>query len=99
MHMARIRDHESVLFCLDGGRGWPTGLDSSFSVTPHRWEGLGEGHGYLRARRVDVAATGRRSGGRSRRVSVWLPNPDGELSACEPSLAVPVEGFAPRLVG
>lgn len=96
---ARIRDHESVLFCLDGGRGWPTGLDSNFSVAPQGWEGLGEGHGYLRGRRADVAATGRRSGGGRRSVSVWLPNSEGRLAALERAEADPAGGFTPRLVG
>jgi hypothetical protein len=36
------------------------------------WEGLGAGHGHLRARRLDLAVDGRRIP-RTRRGSIWFP--------------------------
>lgn len=50
-------------------------------VTQARWEGVGVGHGLLRARRVEVTASGRGSaGGAPRTAQLWLPGPDGRAS-------------------
>lgn len=43
-----------------------------------RWEGLGEGHGHLRAREVDWVLEGRRVP-RPRRSTVWLPDASGRI--------------------
>ncbi|WP_202502248.1 hypothetical protein [Streptomyces sp. SID5785] len=54
------------------------GAELRMAVTSSRWEGVGEGHGLLRARRVQVSATGRgAAGGAPRTVRLWLPGPDG----------------------
>jgi hypothetical protein len=73
----RARHHGAVLLSLGA---WP-GADLRLSVTASVWEGLGDGHGHLRARRVAVTAGGRGSaGGRPRSVELWLPSADAPLA-------------------
>lgn len=96
---ARTRERGSVLVQVDaspvGGRGapdrgapdrgaWSEGADVSLEVTSSRWEGLGEGHGYLRARRVTVVGGGRREAARPRQAELWLPSVDGLVEAVLP---------------
>jgi len=52
-------------------------VDVSFQVTTSDWEGVGEGHGRVLARRLDVLVTGRRMSGRERRGRLALPDTDG----------------------
>lgn len=59
---ARAREQETVLFHLDGGRNWPTAMDISL-VARQQWSGLGQGHGYLRERRLLIESSGRRAPG------------------------------------
>ncbi|MFW2380500.1 MAG: hypothetical protein ACN4GZ_01990 [Acidimicrobiales bacterium] len=80
---ARLREQRGSLFHLDGGANWPNGLDMGLTCTTTEWQGIGEGHGYLRYRRMDVEAVGRRSASRPRSVSLWIPGPDGPLTAAE----------------
>lgn len=57
------------------------GAEVRLRVTQARWEGVGVGHGLLRARRVEVTASGRGSaGGVPQTASLWLPGPDGRAS-------------------
>ena len=63
------------------GRSWPEPPDLRLEVGAAAWEGLGQGHGYLRSRLVTVTATGRRGASRARRVTLLLPGPDGRVSA------------------
>jgi len=42
-----------------------------------RWHGVEAGHGFLQAREVEVAASGRGAAGRERSVRLWLPGHDG----------------------
>jgi hypothetical protein len=84
---ARARERGTVLVVVDTP-GWPESPDIRLSVGRSGWEGLGVGHGCLTGRRVEVAAGGRRVGGRERRRTVWLPDPSGvlaEVDAGEPS--------------
>jgi hypothetical protein len=85
---ARARERGSVLVALPpgptaspGGRAARAGLeaDVSLTVTTTRWEGLGRGHGHLRARRVEVVAGGRRDAARPTRLPLWLPSPDPDV--------------------
>ena len=92
---ARVREQESILVHLDGGRSWPSGLDASLAVTVEGWEGIGAGFGHLQARRAKVEAAGRRAGAPGRSVSVWLPGPDGRLATA----GAKVSELHPRLVG
>ena len=62
------------------GGGWIEGADVRLAVTSSAWEGLGDGHGHLRSRRVEVAVSGRGAAARSQHVALWLPDKDGEVS-------------------
>ena len=71
---ARARERRSVL--LPVGDAWPIPPDLRLAVTASRWEGLGQGHGRLEARKVEVAAAGRGAAALERRAKLWLPGPD-----------------------
>lgn len=80
---ARARERGAVLV-LAAGEGpvaWPEPADLCLAVDDARWEGLGAGHGHLRARRAEVTATGRRGASRPRHARLWLPGPDGRVVA------------------
>lgn len=91
---ARTRERGAVLVQVDASPGtgpgapdreaWSEGADVSLEVTSSRWEGLGEGHGYLRARRVTVVGGGRREAARPRQAELWLPSVDGLVEAVLP---------------
>lgn len=81
---ARARERGTVLVRLAGEQRWPEAADLSLAVTEARWEGLGQGHGHLRARRAVVEASGRRGHARARRTELWLPGPGGALGAAPP---------------
>lgn len=74
---ARVRERGVVLLVACA---WPEAVDLSLSVVPGGWRGLGQGHGYLRARSVEVASIGRGAACRERRVRLWLPGPDGAVA-------------------
>jgi hypothetical protein len=77
---ARARERSAVLV-VSGA--WPEPADVRLAVTGSAWEGVGDGHGCLRARRVEVVASGRGAAGRERRRTLWLPGPDGAVAAVE----------------
>ena len=74
--VARARERGTVLLQL--GAGWPDGADLSLQITRARWEGLGEGHGHLEARKVRISRTGRGEAAPPRHLDLWLPGPDGQ---------------------
>ena len=78
---ARARERGAVLVLVRGRRRWGEGPDIRLTVIDHRWEGLDRGHGHLRARRITVAATGRRDASRPRQASLWLTDADGRVTA------------------
>ncbi|HRW38543.1 MAG: hypothetical protein KDB04_01270 [Acidimicrobiales bacterium] len=84
--VARARDRGSVLVHV-GGRVtvWAEAPDLTVTAGASRWEGIGEGHGRLRARQVEVAVAGRRGADRPRRASLWLPGPDGRIALASPA--------------
>lgn len=90
---ARTRERGAVLVQV-GSAGWTEGADVTLEVVRAEWEGLGEGHGHLRARRVTVSGGGRREAARPRRAELWLPSVDG---AVEPVVADPVPLRRPRV--
>jgi hypothetical protein len=49
--------------------------DLRLAVTASQWKGLGQGHGRLEARKVEVASAGRGAAKRERRAMLWLPGP------------------------
>jgi hypothetical protein len=67
---ARARERGAVLV-VDGP--WP-GADVRLTVASTTWEGLGDGHGHLVRRRLQVVATGRGAATRERKEEVWLPS-------------------------
>ncbi len=82
---ARARERGAVMVVIGGGRGglgasrrsWPCPADLGLAVVESRWQGLGEGWGNLRSRRVTIEVSGRRDAGRQRRVELVLPGPAG----------------------
>jgi hypothetical protein len=74
---ARARQRGAVLVPY-GSVAWP-GAELRLSVGGGVWEGLGDGSGRLRSRRVVVRSEGRGSAARLRELSMWLPAPDGEI--------------------
>jgi len=85
---ARARERGTVLVQAGGRR--PTGsvpgleADLRLTVVAARWQGLGDGHGHLQARRLTVEATGRRRSAQPRRAELWLPDPEGHIVALAP---------------
>ncbi len=57
------------------------GAQARLTVARQEWTGIGGGHGRLRARRVQVVADGRGSAARPRARWLWLPAPDGSVTA------------------
>jgi hypothetical protein len=92
--VARARERGAVLVLAGGGR-WPQPVDAGLTVVSARWQGLGDGHGHLQARRVEVVAGGRGAAARERRAVLWLPGPAGTVEAAEPA---PVEVEAAPVV-
>jgi hypothetical protein len=89
---ARARERGTVL--LATGDPGTLEIDTSLHVTSVQWQGLHDGHGSLRARQVSVAATGRRAAARVRRLTLWLPDADGKLSAVDEAV-VPLRATGP----
>lgn len=72
---ARAQVRGAVLIVL--GRHDPFSCDLRL-VSRARWEGLGDGHGHLRSREVDLMLEGRRVP-RPRRSTVWMPDALGQV--------------------
>ncbi len=71
---ARAREREGVLVVMAPRHRWPYEADIDLRCEAGRWEGLGRGHGHLRARRLTVVGGGRRAAARERRVDLALPS-------------------------
>jgi hypothetical protein len=67
---------ESGAVLVPCGDSWPEGADLRITVVSSGWQGLGQGHGFLRTRVVEVVASGRGAASRERRIRLWLPGPD-----------------------
>jgi hypothetical protein len=74
---AAARRYGSVLMVAGD---WP-GAQSRLLVTDAEWTGIGAGHGRLCARKAQVIASGRGAGERARSAWLWLPGPDGAVTA------------------
>ena len=66
------------------------GCDVTVTTAAPRWVGIGQGHGRLVAREVDVVVAGRRVPRPVQR-TLWLPGPDGRVSLVSP-VAEPTAG-------
>lgn len=73
---SRMRQRGTVLICLGA---WPR-ADATLRVGRSTWSGLGQGHGHLVARQLEVLVA---TGGSPRSVSLWLPAPDQSVLAAE----------------
>ncbi len=83
---ARARERDSVLICR--GDRWPQGADVHLESAAGFWHGLGEGHGLLRSRRVQVTAGGRGAASRPRKRELLLPGPSGAVADTDSSVTM-----------
>ncbi len=74
---AAVRRYGGVLLVADE---WD-GAQVRLHITDHAWTGIGRGHGRLYGRQVRVVADGRGEWSRSRTRWLWLPGPDGAITA------------------
>ena len=94
---ARARERGAVLVPLGA---WSEPADLRLAVIASAWQGLGQGHGHLRARQAEVTIAGRGAAGRERRFLLWLPSPDGTITLLGPDTRVGSGGPAgPPLAG
>jgi hypothetical protein len=77
---SRLRAREAVMITL--GRPGPISADTELVAADPQWEGVADGWGYLRGRRVTVTSSGRRVP-RPQRASLWLPGPDGRVAVVD----------------
>jgi hypothetical protein len=89
---ARGRERGSVLVVV-GAERWPEAVDVRLGVVAASWEGVGDGHGRLLARRVEVVVTGRGAAARPRRAALWLPASGGDVA---PARTPPLRGNCAR---
>jgi hypothetical protein len=83
---AKARERRCVLV-VAGGAGWPAAPDVHLQMLEGSWEGLGHGHGSLRARRAVVEACGRGQLSRPHRLALWLPAAGGGARRALPEAA------------
>lgn len=76
---AKARERGSVILQV-GPWGWPAAPDVRLDVIECRWDGLGDGHGVLQARRLTVTAVNRRDARPRRKSVLWLPDARGAVS-------------------
>ena len=67
--VARARERGSVLVSTTR---WD-GADVRLTAAATEWDGVGDGHGHLARRRMEVVATGRGAAAREKRATLWLP--------------------------
>ena len=79
--VARFRERGSVLIHV--GDRWPAGADVRLDVVDTVWDGLGNGHGILTARRLRINGGGRGAASRPRSLEVLVPGPGGAVSGLE----------------
>ncbi|MEU0341908.1 hypothetical protein ABZ092_23860 [Streptomyces bobili] len=68
------------------------GADLSLQVSSPVWVGVEQGFGVLRGRRVTVTSTGRGAAARPRQADLWLPGPDGSVTAVALPAGEPASG-------
>lgn len=80
---ARARERGTVLLVDAAVRSWPIEPDVVIEAVG-AWSGLGEGHGRLQGRRLDISISGRRAASRRSSVELWLPAADGTMRPASP---------------
>jgi len=87
---ARLRQRGVTLIVLGP---WPQ-TEAMLSLSGSRWSGIGEGHGYLEARRATVTVS-TRLGGRPRSAELWLPDSSQQFAQVQHrrSLSERLEGL------
>ncbi len=88
---AAVRRYGAVLLVAGD---WD-GAQVRLRITSQSWAGIGAGHGRLRGRRVQVVADGRGGWSRPQARWLWLPGPDGTVTAVTdelPALDRPAAG-------
>lgn len=81
---AAARRHGGVLLVAGD---WD-GAQVRLRIAAQEWTGIGLGHGRLRSRRAQVVADGRGDWSRARTRWLWLPGPDGSVTAVTPEAVV-----------
>jgi hypothetical protein len=81
---ARLRERGSVLVQLETGTRSALEADVRLTTGNVEWQGLGQGHGRLQARRVRIEVSGRRRAARPRRVELWLSGAEGRVAVAGP---------------
>jgi hypothetical protein len=79
-----VRRYGAVLLVAGGWEGAQVRL----RITSQAWTGVGVGHGRLRGRKVQVVADGRGEWSRAQTRWLWLPGPDGTVTAVTDDLAL-----------
>ncbi|MFV0310006.1 MAG: hypothetical protein ACK5OX_19930 [Desertimonas sp.] len=74
----RMQARGAVVIAIGDHAAWPG--DVRVRARRARWEGVADGHGCLRARRVEIESSGRRVP-RARAVDLWLPGPTATIEA------------------
>lgn len=92
---ATVRRYRGVLLVAGD---WP-GAHARLWLARQEWAGLGAGHGRLRARRVQVIADGPGAWSRPRARWLWLPAPDGSVTAAAETTAGSLAGEVSRWAG
>jgi hypothetical protein len=80
---ARARSKDAVLVPYVTDAGWP-GADVRLHAHDAVWTGIGTGAGRLRARQVEVTASGRGQAARTHTASLWLPAEGGGIEPATP---------------
>lgn len=96
---ARARERGAAMVLL--GPLGDLAADVVLTATAVRWEGVGEGEGHLRARRVAVQVTGRGRASRGRAATLWLPDHRGavRVDAARDASAADEAGTGPDAEG
>jgi hypothetical protein len=83
--VARLRERGSVLLQVGWPeRAWPERAELCLRGRSLGWTGIGEGHGHLQGRRVEITVGGRHGADRGRRALFWLPDDRGRVAPVEP---------------
>jgi hypothetical protein len=80
---ARVRTREAVLMPFGD---WP-GADVRLTAAAGQWQGIGQGFGRLRSRRLSVQAEGRGTYARPRSTTLELPADGGGVREAPPAVA------------